>query len=100
MSNFNGRRAPNVSQYLANLNTIPSQHELAAQQQDFDLGNDGLDFLTNTEFFDFDASTFGANPQSVDFNPPAQQPQPGKTNALGMNGRFQCFVVYMPRPGC
>jgi hypothetical protein len=53
MSAYNGRRAPNVSQYLANLNTVPSAQELA--QNDFDLsGDSGLDFLTNTEFFDFD----------------------------------------------
>ncbi|KAK5133955.1 hypothetical protein LTR08_007075 [Meristemomyces frigidus] len=53
MSNFTARRAPNVSRYLANLNTIPSAHELNAADE-FPLGDDGLDFLTNTEFFDFD----------------------------------------------
>ncbi|OQO02957.1 hypothetical protein B0A48_11240 [Cryoendolithus antarcticus] len=75
MSNFAGaRRAPNVSQYLANLNTIPSQQEMAAQQADFDLGNDGLDFLTNTEFFDFDASTFGNGLTGGDFSAAASAP--------------------------
>ena len=52
-SGFTGRRAPNVSQYLANLNTIPSAQELATHN-DFHLGDDGLEFLTNAEFFDFD----------------------------------------------
>jgi hypothetical protein len=50
MSNYHGRRAPNVSQYLANLNTIPSE---VPAQDEFPIGAD-LDFLTNTEFFDFD----------------------------------------------
>lgn len=55
----NGRRAPNVSQYLANLNTIPTPQEHSAQNE-FELGSEGLDFL-NTEFFDFDASAFDPN---------------------------------------
>ncbi|CZT20329.1 related to regulatory protein cys-3 [Ramularia collo-cygni] len=57
MSTYNGtgRRAPNVSQYLHNLNTAPTAQELADQQQALDLTAAGdLDFLTNTEFFDFD----------------------------------------------
>jgi len=53
MSSYNARRAPNVSRYLANLNTSPQ--DLAAQQQaPLGLVDDSLDFLTNTEFFDFD----------------------------------------------
>ncbi|WPG98717.1 regulatory protein cys-3/bZIP transcription factor (MetR) [Acrodontium crateriforme] len=68
MSNYtNGRRAPNVSQYLANLNTVPSAQDIAAQ--DFALPDDGLDFLTNAEFFDFD--NFNV---TTDFAPPAQKP--------------------------
>lgn len=60
MSTYNnGRRAPNVSQYIANLNTIPTPQDVSARA-DFDIAGDGLDFL-NTEFFDFDASTFDAN---------------------------------------
>jgi hypothetical protein len=57
MSTYNGtgRRAPNVSQYLHNLNTAPTAQELADQQHDLDLTAAGdLDFLTNAEFFDFD----------------------------------------------
>ena len=52
MASYTGRRAPNVSQYLANLNTIPGPQDVAAQSA-FPAGDD-LDFLTNTEFFDFD----------------------------------------------
>lgn len=73
MAAYNGsRRAPNVSQYIANLNTIPSAQDVA-EQADFDIANDGLDFL-NTDFFDFDATAFEQNnaflPQSQAAAPP------------------------------
>lgn len=70
MSFNGGRRAPNVSQYLADLNTIPGSQSLATQQNDFGGLGDDLDFLTNTEFFDFD--NFNGN---VDFQQPAPQPE-------------------------
>ena len=54
MSAYNARRAPNVSRYLANLNTMPSPPDSANQQQNLALADNSLDFLTNTEFFDFD----------------------------------------------
>lgn len=48
MANFAGRRAPNVSQYLANLNVIPSEHD---QQQDDGYNiDDDLALFTNTDF--------------------------------------------------
>lgn len=60
MSGYTGRRAPNVSQYIQDLNTVPSAQELAAQQQqpkdNFGLDED-LSLFTNTEFFDFDLGT-------------------------------------------
>jgi len=52
-SAYNARRAPNVSQYIANLNTIPSAADTPAQQQDFGFEDD-LALFTNTQFFDFD----------------------------------------------
>jgi hypothetical protein len=54
-ASFNGRRAPNVSQYIANLNTIPSVADTAAQQ-DFGNFEDDLALFTNTQFFDFDVN--------------------------------------------
>ena len=70
------RRAPNVSQYLANLNTIPSAQELAAQQsQALEFHESDLDFLTNAEFFDFDQ-----------FNPVDQQRFPPAGAGAGANG--------------
>lgn len=68
MSAFGGRRAPNVSQYVANLNTIPSAHDVASQQQDgFNLEDD-LAIFTNTEFFDFDMGENTVGP-SLEFDP-------------------------------
>ncbi|EYE97857.1 putative bZIP transcription factor (MetR) [Aspergillus ruber CBS 135680] len=57
MSEFNGRRAPNFSQYLDDLNAIPSPYDQAVQQQQkqdsFNLDAE-LSLFTNAEFFDFD----------------------------------------------
>ncbi|PKY05862.1 hypothetical protein P168DRAFT_131643 [Aspergillus campestris IBT 28561] len=58
MTEFNGRRAPNFSQYLEDLNAIPSPYDQALQQQQqqqdvFNVDAD-LSLFTNTEFFDFD----------------------------------------------
>jgi len=47
---YNGRRAPNVSAYIANLNAIPTEQDL--QNQEFP--DDDLAMFTNTQFFDFD----------------------------------------------
>ncbi|KAL8930138.1 MAG: hypothetical protein Q9208_000755 [Pyrenodesmia sp. 3 TL-2023] len=53
MTGYVGRKAPNVSRYLSNLNTIPLEQDIAAQQpDDFDFND--LATFTNTEFFDFD----------------------------------------------
>lgn len=82
------RRAPNVSQYLANLNTIPSAQELAAQQNAaLDFHENDLDFLTNAEFFDFDQ--FNPN---VDARFPQPVPGPegadGGAKGMGVNGVY------------
>ncbi|EQL28671.1 hypothetical protein BDFG_08583 [Blastomyces dermatitidis ATCC 26199] len=57
MSGYNGRRAPNFSQYLNDLNTIPSPYDLAQQEQEqqalFDVDAE-LALFTNAEFLDFD----------------------------------------------
>ncbi|KAL8758495.1 MAG: hypothetical protein Q9184_003910 [Pyrenodesmia sp. 2 TL-2023] len=53
MTGYVGRKAPNVSRYLSNLNAIPLEHDIATQQpDDFDFND--LATFTNTEFFDFD----------------------------------------------
>ncbi|OGM44390.1 bZIP transcription factor (MetR) [Aspergillus bombycis] len=56
MTEYNGRRAPNFSQYLDDLNAIPSPYDQAIQQQQqgsYNLDAD-LSLFTNAEFFDFD----------------------------------------------
>lgn len=102
MSNYNARRAPNVSAYLANLNTIPSQHEQATQQ-DFDFNDGNLDLFANTDFFDFD-NTFPpeldlgahAQPQSQSQSQ-QQQPQPAQNNAQ-MSGMATPNVSHTAAP--
>ena len=57
MEGYKSRKAPNVSHFLANLNTLPSAHEVATQHQqqdDFNIEEELAQF-TNTEFLDFDA---------------------------------------------
>ncbi|KAI5286212.1 hypothetical protein KEM54_006961, partial [Ascosphaera aggregata] len=54
---YNGRRAPNFSQFLNELNMIPSPYDQALQQQEqndlFDVESE-LAMFANTEFLDFD----------------------------------------------
>lgn len=49
---YNGRRAPNVSEYIAQLNSIPSAQDIHSADN-FNLDDD-LAMFTNTQFFDFD----------------------------------------------
>jgi hypothetical protein len=50
---YNGRRGPNVSEYIANLNAIPSAQDIQAADAEFSIDDD-LAMFTNTQFFDFD----------------------------------------------
>ena len=49
---YNGRRGPNVSEFVANLNAVPTVQEL--QSSDSFVLDDDLAMFTNTQFFDFD----------------------------------------------
>ncbi|MBE7180756.1 MAG: hypothetical protein INR71_06035, partial [Terriglobus roseus] len=56
MSGYSGgRKAPNVSQYLANLNTVTSPTDLSSMDHDGFGLDDDMNLFTNTEFFDFDS---------------------------------------------
>jgi hypothetical protein len=94
MSAFGGRRAPNVSQYVANLNTIPSAHDVATQQQEGFSLEDDLAMFTNTEFFDFDLgeNTLAA-PLEYD---PLQEERARRENAAAqqknLKGRFEWYA--------
>lgn len=50
---YNGRRGPNVSEYIANLNSIPTAQDLQAVNSELNFEDD-LAMFTNTQFFDFD----------------------------------------------
>ena len=54
MSAYNGRRGVNVSQYVANLNTIPSPDDLVDNTTPPNLEAD-LALFTNNDFIDWDA---------------------------------------------
>ena len=59
MAGYGARKAPSVSQYVANLNAIPSAQDVAAGQQDnFPDLEEELAQFTNTEFLNFDADGF------------------------------------------
>lgn len=67
MSGFAGRRAPNVSEYVANLNMTPSAQDLASPDNlNFE---EELAMFTNTQFFDFDLG------QNTDLHPSLDMPQ-------------------------
>ena len=65
MSTYNGRRGPNVSQYLRDLNAISPQD--STNEENFNM-EDSLSFFTNTEFFDLDSG------QNTDFQAPPVKP--------------------------
>ena len=63
----NARKIPSVSQYLANLNAIPSAHDVATQEENFDI-DEQLAQFTNVEFLDFDTGGDFLDHQITDFN--------------------------------
>jgi len=90
MTAYNGRRAPNVSQYIANLNTIPSASDMAAPQQDFANFDDDLALFTNTQFFDFDMNEAAAEmPSQMRFDASSRQ---------GQNAKPMEFINRMSHP--
>ncbi|KAL8814208.1 MAG: hypothetical protein Q9223_006553 [Gallowayella weberi] len=67
MAGYTGRKGPNVSQYLSNLNAIPSEHDLATQSSEgFDFINE-LSTFTNTEFLDYDQGSKVYHP-TIDYD--------------------------------
>ena len=53
MANLAARRAPNVSQYLANLNVVRPDRDNSLSQDDATNFEDDLNLFTNAEFLDF-----------------------------------------------
>lgn len=99
---YNGRRGPNVSEYIANLNAIPSAQDLQSAQDNFNL-DDELAMFTNTQFFDFDLGQ-DADLQAANFGVegPGSAAAPEATDMkamdFGMQGKrsmeFPCHRLY------
>ncbi|KAF4436497.1 hypothetical protein F53441_13237 [Fusarium austroafricanum] len=87
MSNFNGRRGPNVSQYLRDLNAINRQE--TTHDEPFNMEED-LALFTNTQFFDFETgqnTDYQAQPLKVDMEAPqSTSPSDGMTPAPSVVG--------------
>ncbi|KAL8696060.1 MAG: hypothetical protein Q9224_002994 [Gallowayella concinna] len=67
MAGYAGRKGPNVSQYLSNLNAIPSENDLATQSPEgFDFSNE-LSTFTNTKFLEYDQGPNIYHP-SIDYD--------------------------------
>jgi hypothetical protein len=81
MTSYNGRRAPNFSQYLEDLNTIPSPYDQSIRQQNepFNI-DDELALFTNAEFLDF--GHFGDLNMPLTFDP-AEDDKARQENAGG-----------------
>ena len=71
MANYHGRKAPNVSQYIRDLNAISPQDN-SPRDEGFNL-DDELFTFTNTQFFDLDSG------QNTDFQAPPAKPDPAAT---------------------
>ncbi|KPM44985.1 hypothetical protein AK830_g1539 [Neonectria ditissima] len=88
MASYNGRRGPNVSQYLRDLNAINRQE--AGQEEPFNMEED-LALFTNTQFFDFETgqnTDYQAHPAKADGEaaPPSASPSEDMTPAQSVMG--------------
>jgi len=80
MSGYNGRHGPNVSKYVANLNTIPTQQDLLAEPLNIE---EDLALFTNNDFIDWNEND-NLN-TSLDFLETEQQQRPGRQHAVTSN---------------
>lgn len=77
-----GRRAPNVSQYIANLNTIHSPQDMQQDDEGFRLEDD-LAVFTNAEFYNFDLEGDPGIEQVPGTYDPAHEERARRANASG-----------------
>jgi hypothetical protein len=77
MSGYNGRHGPNVSKYVANLNTIPTQQDLLAEPLNIE---EDLALFTNNDFIDWNEND-NLN-TSLDFLETEQQQRPSRQHAV------------------
>lgn len=91
-----------MSEFIANLNAIPSAQDMASQNQDnFNLDED-LAMFTNTQFFDFDlGQDADLQPTNFDFNGQQRRGAPNAASnsaVKGMDfiaGRFWSIASYV-----
>ncbi|KAM5361637.1 hypothetical protein ACJZ2D_012980 [Fusarium nematophilum] len=99
MSNYNGRRGPNVSQYLRDLNAINRQEPSDAEP--FNMEED-LALFTNTQFFDFETgqnTDYQAHPVKADMEAaPSTSPSDGMTPAPSVVGELSNFDFIQSEP--
>ena len=81
-------KTPNVSQYVANLNTIPSPTD-AEHNQDVSLDDD-LALFTDTQFFDFDMGQFTDVTEPIEYDL-VQEQQARRQHAAAKTGLDQSF---------
>jgi hypothetical protein len=84
MSGYNGRHGPNVSKYVANLNTIPTHQDLLAEPLNIE---EDLALFTNNDFIDWnEAEHLNASLDFLDNDqqqqPPSQQPVASHISAV------------------
>ena len=102
MEGYKGRKAPNVSSYLANLNALPSAHDVASQQQqqqqqqqeDFSF-DDELAQFTNAEFLDQDVGDYLEQQPMSEYGP-ALEEKARRDNSVANNeigGRGMDFIT-------
>lgn len=81
-------KTPTVSQYVANLNTIPSPTD-AEHNQDISLDDD-LALFTDTQFFDFDMGQFTDVTEPIEYDSVREQ-QARRQHAAAKTGIDQSF---------
>lgn len=97
MEGYKGRKAPNVSSYLANLNALPSAHDVASQQQEDFSFDDELAQFTNAEFLDQDVGDYLEQQPMPEYGP-ALEEKARRENAVANNeiaGRGMDFITGM-----
>lgn len=68
MAGYHGRHGPNVSQYVAHLNTVPSPQDFV-NEAPLNIEED-IALFTNSDFIDWDVNNFDLNtPLDFDLNP-------------------------------
>lgn len=92
MSGYNGRRAPNFSQYLNELNAVPHfvdqsapQSQLGPHDHDLFDGDAELAMFTNAEFLDFDAMGGDLSAPPVNPGPELEAQKPAKDQQEDVN---------------